>query len=71
MSGAWAKCRPAGSTIAYNIVKSIPTLCTPSELLFLIKRFEGRVTAHLFWALTGTVNIMKIIYYRCSNRHGM
>ena len=57
--------------MAYNTVKSIPTMCPPSQLLFLMQRFEGRVTRHLFWALTGTVNIIKIIYHRYSSRHGV
>ena len=55
--------------MAYNTVKSIPTLCTSSQLLFLIKHFEGRVTTHLFCALNGTVDIIKIIYHRYSNMH--
>ena len=46
-------------------------MCTPPQLLFLIKHFEGRVTVHLFWALTGTVNIIEIIYHQYSNRHGV
>ena len=46
-------------------------MCTPFQLLFIIKHFQAGVTAHLFWALTGTINTIEIIHHRYSTRHGV